>query len=134
MIYINKVVLIGRLTKDIELRYTQDKKAVAKFTLAVNRIFKQEGQPQADYINIIVFGTKGESDSKYLRKSSKVAISGRIQTRSYEVSDGSKRYVTEVVGDEVEFLDNKASSGQVQESLPDLDFTPIAECDDDLPF
>ncbi|HCX64006.1 MAG TPA: single-stranded DNA-binding protein [Eubacteriaceae bacterium] len=108
----NKVVLVGRLTKDLELRYTQKGTAVASSTLAINRRFKnQNGENEADFINIVVWGPQGENAAKYVGKGSQVGISGRIQTRNYEAKDGTRRYITEVVAEEVEFLDSRKSSG-----------------------
>src|SRR5690554_4104871 len=107
----NKVVLVGRLTKDIELRYTQKSTAVASFTIAINRRFKgPNGENETDFINCVAFGVQGENAAKYVGKGSQVGVSGRIQTRSYEANDGGRRYVTEVVCDEIEFL--SPSSGQ----------------------
>lgn len=101
----NKVILTGRLTKDVELKYTQgNNTAVANFTLAVNRRFKKEGQQEADFISIVVWGKQAEAIANYMRKGSQVAVSGRIETRSYENKEGNRVYVTEVVADEVEFL------------------------------
>lgn len=105
----NKVFLIGRLTRDPELRYTADNNAVANFSIAVNRTYtNQAGEREADFINIIVWRKAAENVKNYLGKGSQVAIDGRIQTRTYE-KDGKKNYVTEVVADSVEFLDTRAS-------------------------
>ncbi|MDU4889795.1 MAG: single-stranded DNA-binding protein [Clostridium sp.] len=101
----NKVVLIGRLTKDPELKFTPIGTAVTTFTLAVERRFKNEGQPQADFIPIVVWGKTGENVANYKKKGALLSVAGRIEIRSYEAKDGSKRYVTEVVADEVSFLD-----------------------------
>ncbi|MCD3211016.1 single-stranded DNA-binding protein [Clostridium botulinum C/D] len=104
----NKTVIIGRLTRNPELRYTPGTgTAVASFNLAVNRRFKKEGYPEADFIPIVVFGKQGENVANYLVKGSQAGVSGRIQTRSYDAKDGTKRYVTEIVADEVQFLDSK---------------------------
>lgn len=101
----NKVVLIGRLTKDPELKFTPTGTAVTTFTLAVERRFKKEGQPQADFIPIVVWGKTAENTANYMSKGKLMSVAGRIETRSYEVKDGGRRYVTEVVADEVSFLD-----------------------------
>ena len=107
----NKVVLIGRLTRDPELRYTGNNTAVATFSLAVNRNFSnQQGEREADFINIVVWRKQAENVKNYLTQGSQVAIDGRIQTRSYDDNNGQKRYVTEVVADNVEFLGSKNSS------------------------
>ena len=108
----NKVFLIGRLTRDPELRYTGNNTAVATFSIAVNRNFaNQAGEREADFINIVVWRKQAENVKNYLTQGSQVAIDGRIQTRTYDGQDGQKRYVTEVVADNVEFLGSKNSSG-----------------------
>lgn len=109
----NKVILMGRLTKDPEIRYSQGEKstAVARFTLAVDRKFKQEGQPNADFINCIAFGKLGEFAEKYLHKGTKIVVVGRIQTGSYTNKDGQKVYTTDVVVEEQEFAESKNASG-----------------------
>lgn len=106
---INRVVLVGRLVKDPELRYTPNTGiAVTTFTLAVNRPFtNQQGDKDADFINIVVWRKAAENCANYLRKGSLAGIDGRIQTRNYETPDGQKRYVTEVVAENVRFLDSK---------------------------
>jgi len=107
----NKVFLIGRLTRDPELRYTGSNTAVATFSLAVNRNFSnQNGEREADFINIVVWRKQAENVKNFLTQGSQVAIDGRIQTRSYDDQNGQKRYVTEVVADNVEFLGSKNSS------------------------
>lgn len=107
----NKVFLIGRLTRDPELRYTGSNVAVASFSLAVNRNYtNQAGEREADFINIVVWRKQAENVKNYLSQGSQVAIDGRIQTRSYDDSEGKKRYVTEVVADNVEFLGTKSSN------------------------
>ena len=103
---INNVTLVGRLTKDIELRYTQSGKANASFQLAVNRRFKQEGQPDADFISCVAWNGAADALSKYTSKGSLIGITGRIQTRNYE-SNGKKVHVTEVIANEVTFLEPK---------------------------
>lgn len=107
----NKVFLIGRLTRDPELRYTGNNTAVATFSIAVNRNFtNQSGEREADFINIVVWRKQAENVKNYLTQGSQVAIDGRIQTRSYDDNNGQKRYVTEVIADNVEFLGSKSSS------------------------
>ena len=106
----NKVFLIGRLTRDPELRYTSSNIAVATFSIAVDRNFSNAaGEREADFINIVVWRKQAENVKNYMHKGSQVAIDGRIQTRSYDDTDGKKRYVTEVVADNVQFLDSKGS-------------------------
>ena len=108
----NKVIEIGRLTKDPEIRYSQGASStcVARYTLAVDRKFKQEGQPNADFINCIAFGKLGEFAEKYLHKGIKIAVTGRIQTGSYTNKDGQKVYTTDVVVEEQEFCESKSQS------------------------
>jgi len=149
----NKVVLVGRLTKDPELRFTPGTgKAVATFTLAVNRRFKSQGQPEADFIPIVVWGKQAENTANYVGKGRMVGIGGSIQTRSYEAKDGTRRYVTEIVADEVQFLEprntnlnrTEPSYSGISDAAPqnnfesfnqpeyDDDITPID--DGDIPF
>jgi single-strand DNA-binding protein len=105
---INRAVLVGRLTKDPELRYTNSNIAVATFTLAVDRGFKNaQGEKETDFIPIVVWKKSAENVAKYLNKGSLVGVDGRIQTRNYEAADGTRRYITEVVADSVKFLDSK---------------------------
>ncbi len=107
----NKIFLIGRLTRDPELRYTGSNIPVATFSLAVNRNFTgPNGEREADFINIVVWRKQAENVKNYLSQGSQVAIEGRLQTRSYDDNNGQKRYVTEVVADNVEFLGSKNSS------------------------
>ena len=108
----NKVIEIGRLTKEPEIRYSQgaNTTCVARYTLAVDRKFKQEGQPTADFINCIAFGKLGEFAEKYLHKGVKIAVTGRIQTGSYKNKDGNTVYTTDVVVEEQEFCESKSQS------------------------
>lgn len=110
----NKVILMGRLTKDPDVRYTQGDKpmAIARYTLAVDRRFKRDGQDGADFIPCVVFGKGGEFAEKYLKKGTKVAVSGHIQTGSYTNKDGVKVYTTDVIVEEQEFAESKAQSNQ----------------------
>ncbi len=113
----NKVFLIGRLVRDPELRYTSSNIPVATFSLAVNRNFTgQNGERETDFINIVVWRKQAENCKNYINQGSQVAIDGRIQTRNYEDQNGQKRYVTEVVADNVQFLDTKASREQRENS------------------
>lgn len=122
----NKVVLVGRLTKDPELRNTNSGLPVASFTVAINRTFKnKEGNYDADFINVSIFGKQAENVSKYCAKGSQVGIDGRIQTRSYDAEDGSKRYVTEVVADNVEFLGSKKDGSSSHEYIDAPSAAPI---------
>ncbi|MFJ7971301.1 single-stranded DNA-binding protein [Psychrobacillus sp. NPDC096389] len=161
---INRVVLVGRLTKDPELRYTPSGVAMARFTLAVNRTFtNQQGEKEADFINCLVWRKQAENAANFLRKGSLAGIEGRIQTGSYEGQDGKRVYTTDVVADSVQFLDPKntdrgpqsGSTGpndhqisrseypqpQTQPNYTRVDDDPFANSsgpievqDDDLPF
>lgn len=160
---INNIVLVGRLTKDPDLRYTSNGTANATFTLAVNRQFtNQKGEKEADFINCVVWRKTAESFANYTRKGSLVGIEGRIQTRFYDNQQGQRVYVTEVVAEVVSFLDTKNSqkttdtdrqaNGQTNtknynsnqtssnysrpETKPDITnkSTPYEMSDDDLPF
>lgn len=102
----NKVVLIGRLTKDPELKFNpKNATPVTTMTLAVDRRTSKEGQKEADFIPVVVWGKQAESTANYMTKGKLIAVSGRIQTRSYEAKDGNKRHVTEVIAEEVQFLE-----------------------------
>lgn len=128
------MILIGRLTADPEIRATQSGKTVASYRLAVDRAFKSEGQPEADFINCIAFGKGAEFAEKYLHKGMKIALEGRIQTRSYDDRDGKKVYVTEVIVEHHEFCESKRSSDSGSYPAPDQGFTEIEETDGHLPF
>nr|WP_286674668.1 single-stranded DNA-binding protein [Clostridium sp. VAP51] len=140
MITINKVVLIGRLTKDPELKFTPGAgTAVTTLTLAVDKYNSKEGKKEADFVPVVVWGKQAESTANYMSKGSQMAISGRIQTRNYEAKDGTKRYVTEVVATEVQFLSkSNDSNGGNTSSSPfndtnfEEDITPVD--DGDCPF
>lgn len=109
----NRFVCVGRLTKNVELKYTQNGKAVANFTLAVNRPFKNaQGETDADFIMCQAWGKQAENLAQYMGKGSKIGVDGRIQTRSYEGQDGKRVYVTEVVADNVQFLEPKKQGNQ----------------------
>lgn len=131
----NKVILIGRLTRDPEVRYSQEKTAIARYTLAVDRKFKDaNGNIGADFISCVAFGKAGEFAEKYFKKGIKIAIEGRIQSGSYTDKNGNKVYTTDVVIESQEFAESKrqdAAAGQVDENrfmnLPD-------GVDEELPF
>jgi len=108
----NKVILIGRLTKDPEVRYSQGATpmAIARYTLAVDRRMKREGEPTADFINCTVFGKAAEFTEKYLTKGTKIAVTGRIQTGSYTNKDGQTVYTTDVVVEDQEFAESKGGN------------------------
>lgn len=142
---INTVTLVGRLTRDVELRYAESGRAIANFNLAVNRPFKNaNGDREADFINVVQFGKGAELTAQYMKKGSQLGLTGRIQTRSYENNEGKRVYVTEVVADQVAFLDskdrqnNQHSTQQNNQQQFDDPFKnngePIDINDDDLPF
>ena len=151
----NKVILMGRLTRDPEVRYSQGERstAVARYTLAVDRTFKRDGEASADFIGCVAFGRSAEFAEKYFRQGTKIAVVGRIQTGSYVNKDGVKVYTTDVVVEEQEFAESKASSqnngggfqsnnfGGYQQSRPEPSaaagdgFMNIPEgIDEELPF
>ena len=136
----NKVIEIGRLTKDPEIRYSQgaNTTCIARYTLAVDRKFKQEGQPTADFIKCIAFGKLGEFAEKYLHKGTKIAVVGRIQTGSYTNKDGNTVYTTDVVVEEQEFCESKSSNQSKGNDRPQTssdDFMNIPDgVEDGLPF
>ena len=122
----NHVVLIGRTTKDIELRYSQNQTAIARFSLAVDRMSKEKG---TDFISCIAFGKTAELLEKYVPKGRKIAVQGHIQTGSYDAKDGHKVYTTDVIVDRMEFCESNPGN----ESKPDADgFVPTAY--ENLPF
>lgn len=146
---INRVVLVGRLTRDPEMRYTQSGIAVTRFTLACDRPFSgQDGKREADFIDCVVWRKQAENVSKYLSKGSMAGVDGRLQISSYEGQDGQKRYRAEVVADSVRFLGSKGDAGRDNAPPPRDDEAPPAKggfdqqpysggidlSDDDLPF
>lgn len=150
---INRVVLVGRLTKDPEFRTTQSGIDVANFTLAVNRNFTNaQGEREADFINVVVFRKQAENVNNYLSKGSLAGVDGRVQSRSYENNEGKRIFVTEVVADSVQFLEPKGNNnqnisqgqqtgtrkqqtGNVASDNPFANANgPIDITDDDLPF
>lgn len=128
----NKIIILGRLTKDLELKFTAGKgTAVATGTLAVNRKFKREGEQEADFINIVMWGKTAEYAATYSKgKGGRLEVVGRLQTRSYENKEGNKVYVTEVVAEEVEIIDF-AEKGQATQSYNE-EITPVD--DGEIPF
>lgn len=143
----NKAILIGRLTRDPEVFYTQssDPIAIAKYTLAIDRPYKQNGEKKADFIRCVALGRKGEFAEKWLKKGMKIAVEGSIQTGSYTDKDGIKRYSTEVNVDSQEFVESRRSfeenqSNQSNPSPKDIEtdadgFVKVDDFDDDdLPF
>ena len=133
----NKVILIGNLTKDPELSTTNRGINYCRFTLAVPKRFANAGERDAEFINIVVWRVQADNCHKYLKKGSKACVIGSLQTRSYDAQDGSKRYVTEVVAEEVEFLSTKNSTDNmgVNNTDTDSDATELQPIEDDsLPF
>lgn len=131
----NKIILIGRLTKDVEVRYTTSNRACASFTIAVNRTYtNQDGQREADFINIVTWDKLGENVSKYTHKGSLVAVEGRLQVRSYENQEGRRIYVTEVVASTVQFLESKEKNEQNTSNAENDPFEEMEEkINNDLP-
>ena len=135
----NSVNLIGRLTKEPQVRYTSDGLAVASFTLAVDRPAKKGEDKQADFPRITVFGKQAENCAKYLAKGRLVAIMGRIQTGSYEKQNGDKVYTTDVIADRVQFLEwgeekSKSQAPQKPKQTQQEEFHGFRQVEDDLPF
>lgn len=113
---INRIVLVGRLTKEPELRYTPNGVAVASFTLAVNRPFAKEGQQETDFLPIVVWRKQAENAANYLHKGSLAGVDGRVQTRNYENNEGRRVYVTEVLAESVQYLEPKGTNHGGQNS------------------
>lgn len=131
---INRTILVGRLTRDPEIRYTSDGTATASFSLAVNRQFKnKQGEREADFINCVIWRKAAETFCNYTHKGSQVAIDGRIQTRNYENKQGDRVYVTEVVVENFSFLDTNNGNSQ-QSHNANNGGNSIDIDDDDLPF
>lgn len=136
---INNVVLIGRLTRDVELRYTPQNQAVGQFTLAVNRNFKnQYGEYDADFINCVIWGKSAENFANWTKKGNLAGITGRVQTRNYENQQGQRVYVTEVVAESFQLLekrDNSANRNSMDEQMPpSFESNQMNIPDDGLPF
>jgi len=143
---INNVVLVGRLTKDPDLRYTANGVGVASFTLAVNRNFtNQGGEREADFINCVIWRKAAENLANYSRKGTLLGVVGRLQTRNYENANGQRVYVTEVIVESFQLLESRNSSDQRnrntdreypdrQSNMPDFSGQSIDISDDDLPF
>lgn len=137
---INNVVLIGRLTRDAELRYTPSNIAVATFNLAVNRNFKNDnGDREADFINVVMWRQQAENFANWVKKGNLVGITGRIQTRSYDNQQGQRVYVTEVVAESFQILekkDNSANNASMENQIPPSfeKTNPMDISDDDFPF
>ena len=140
---INNVVLVGRMTKDAELRYTPNNQAVATFTLAVNRNFKsQNGEREADFINCVIWRQQAENLANWAKKGALIGITGRIRTRNYENQQGQRVYVTEVVAENFQLLESQKERGNQTQANSQPDFgrneqiqsNPMDITSDDLPF
>lgn len=135
----NKAILIGRLTRDPELRYTSSNRAVCQFTVAIDRPFTNQasGQREADFINVVAWDKTGENVGKYMAKGRLIAVEGRIQTRNYENNEGRKVYVTEVVANNVQFLEsrNATNNNQALAGMPEppMEKTPYDFANDNQP-
>ena len=126
----NKCILIGNLTKDPEITTTSQGVSVCRFTLAVTRRFaNSEGERDTDFISIVAWRALADNCHKFIKKGSKVAVVGNIQSRSYDATDGTKRYVTEIVAEEVEFLNTRAQDGQMTDRKDEV--TKLEPIDDD---
>lgn len=134
----NKVNLLGRLVKDPELKYTQSGTAVVSFTMAVDRRFQKQGEErQADFINCVAWQKTAEFVANYFTKGQLMALSGRIETRTWDDAEGVKRYATEVIAEDVYFAESKKNSESATSKAPaqpKADFEEVPEKDDDLPF
>lgn len=137
----NKVILMGRLTRDPEVKYSASNMAVARYTLAVDRRFKKEGEATADFINCVAFGKAGEFAEKYFRQGTKIGVVGRVQTGSYTNKDGQKVYTTDIVVEEQEFAESKnanqnnsVNSNNPAQATDDGFMNIPAGIDEELPF
>ncbi|HFU4085613.1 TPA: single-stranded DNA-binding protein [Streptococcus suis] len=131
---INNVVLVGRMTRDAELRYTPSNQAVATFTLAVNRNFKnQNGEREADFVNCVIWRQQAENLANWVKKGALVGVTGRIQTRSYDNQQGQRVYVTEVVAESFQLLESRGQQSNSQDGSFG-NSSPMDIQDEDLPF
>lgn len=132
----NKAILIGNLTKDPEISTTTNGISVCRFTVAISRKYaNSEGERETDFINVVVWRTLADNCHKFLRKGSKVAVVGNIQNRSYDATDGTKRYITEVVAEEVEFISTRNTDSETKDEPKKEAVTKLQPIDDDgLPF
>lgn len=126
----NKVFLIGNLTRDPELSTTASGVKFCRFTLAVSRSYSKDGKRETDFLPVVVWRAQADNCARYLKKGSKAAVSGSVQTRSYDTQDGARRYVTEIAADEVQFLSTRSEDAKDD----GVDFDDLTPIDDDLPF
>jgi single-strand DNA-binding protein len=134
----NKAILMGRLTRDPEVRYSQSQTSmvIARFSIAVDRRFKRDGEAETDFFNCTAFGKQGEFVEKYLKQGTKILVTGRIENNNYTNKDGQKIYSTDIKVEEIEFAESKSAHGNVQEQqqqIQDNGFMNITD-DDNLPF
>lgn len=131
----NKVFLIGNLTRDPELSTTNSGISVCRISIAVSRRFANaDGSRETDFFNVVAWRAIAENCAKYLKKGSKIAVMGSIQNRSYEGTDGTKRYTTDITAEEIEFLSTKGDEATGMHSEPDTGLQPIDDDDNTLPF
>ena len=131
----NKTVLLGRLTKDPEVRYTPSQKVVAQFTLAVDRPYlSKEGKREADFIPVIIWGKPAELIGNSLSKGQRILIEGRIQTRTYDDQNGQRHWVTEVVASDFEYIERKGDGGASAPASHSKQESPMANMGEDVPF
>ena len=141
---LNKVILGGRLTAEPEVKQTPSGKSVCNFTIAVNRKFKQQGQPDADFLNVVTWGGVADTVARYFHKGSSICVVGSIQNRSWTDSNNQKRYATDIVADEVFFVDSKSdaegnnaptqANAATEQNFGSQGFNPYLTDDDKLPF
>ena len=135
----NKIILLGRLTKDPEVRYTPTNKVVAQFTLAVDRPYSKDKQREADFIPVVIWGKQAETCGNYLSKGQRALVEGRLQIRNYEAKDGQKKYVTEVIAERFEFIERREQGNESQqtpgeESQDFQGFGSTVPFDETIPF
>ncbi len=132
----NKVILMGRATKDADVRYSAgaESTCIARYSLAVDRRVRAGQESQADFINIVAFGKAGEFAEKYVKKGTKLVVTGRIQTGSYKDKDGKTIYTTDVVAEDQEFAESKKSGEAASDGFTSIGGFPVETEDDDLPF
>lgn len=128
----NRIILLGAMVRDAEVRYTESGKVVAQFTLAVNRPFSTDGKKEADFIPVVMWGRQAETLGNSIYKGQRVLVEGRLQIRSYDAKDGGKRYVTEVIADRFEYIEKKQNVSEPKENVSkDQGFEMLGE---EIPF
>lgn len=133
----NKIILLGRLTKDPEVKYTPTNKVVAQFTLAVDRPYSKDKQREADFIPVVIWGKQAETCGNYLSKGQRALVEGRLQIRNYEAKDGQKKYVTEVIAERFEFIERREQGIQQTHGEENQDFQGFGSAvpfDEQIPF